>query len=47
MDGTTYLIFSYYSTPEFVMIMEKLCRSDAILVNDISDTLKDLIRTSH
>ena len=47
MGGTTYLIFSYYSTPEFVMVTEKLCRPDTILIDDISDTLKDLIQTSH
>ena len=29
------------------MIAEKLCCPDAILVDDVSDTLKDLIKTSH
>ena len=45
--GSTYLIFSYHSTPEFVMITEKLSSPDTVLVYDIPDTLKDLIKTSH
>ena len=45
--SVSYLVFSYYSTPEFVMITEKLCCSDTIFVDDISDSLKDLIKTSH
>ena len=42
-----YMIFSYHSTPEFVVISKELCRSNAIFVDGIFNSLEYLVKTSN
>ena len=46
MPGHFHLVFCYDATPQLIVVPEKLCGTDAILVDCIPDAAKDFVQVT-